>query len=229
MAIKDKNIKLQIWDTAGQERFRTITSAYYRGAGQRRLSILVSSTLTHKQMGLLLSTISPISNFVVSTRIKLTMMGRESFDHVETWMKEIHKFTDDNHVRVLVVGNKCDLEDKREIPTSLARRKFSRTDRKYGDFCSLYQLMPVSQFADNKPKEADYSADTRFLHLPPPFPLLFLSPPPSPPARVDVRLDTGPAASIKHRKTVKDSYKAGQSGLRSHELWQADLKDAMNE
>lgn len=25
-------IKLQIWDTAGQERFRTITSAYYRGA-----------------------------------------------------------------------------------------------------------------------------------------------------------------------------------------------------
>eukprot|EP01024_Parvocaulis_polyphysoides_P046252 TRINITY_DN43464_c0_g1_i1.p1 TRINITY_DN43464_c0_g1~~TRINITY_DN43464_c0_g1_i1.p1 ORF type:complete len:210 (-),score=36.41 TRINITY_DN43464_c0_g1_i1:293-922(-) len=27
-----KWIKLQIWDTAGQERFRTITSAYYRGA-----------------------------------------------------------------------------------------------------------------------------------------------------------------------------------------------------
>ena len=27
-----KAVKLQIWDTAGQERFRTITSAYYRGA-----------------------------------------------------------------------------------------------------------------------------------------------------------------------------------------------------
>nr|XP_047937252.1 ras-related protein Rab-8B [Anser cygnoides] len=27
-----KKIKLQIWDTAGQERFRTITTAYYRGA-----------------------------------------------------------------------------------------------------------------------------------------------------------------------------------------------------
>ena len=25
--------KLQVWDTAGQERFRTITAAYYRGAG----------------------------------------------------------------------------------------------------------------------------------------------------------------------------------------------------
>eukprot|EP00743_Colponemidia_sp_Colp-15_P000747 GILK01000826.1.p1 GENE.GILK01000826.1~~GILK01000826.1.p1 ORF type:complete len:205 (+),score=29.79 GILK01000826.1:166-780(+) len=30
--IEKKTIKLQIWDTAGQERFRTITSAYYRGA-----------------------------------------------------------------------------------------------------------------------------------------------------------------------------------------------------
>lgn len=30
--IEDKTVKLQIWDTAGQERFRTITSAYYRGA-----------------------------------------------------------------------------------------------------------------------------------------------------------------------------------------------------
>lgn len=30
--IGKKTIKLQIWDTAGQERFRTITSAYYRGA-----------------------------------------------------------------------------------------------------------------------------------------------------------------------------------------------------
>jgi len=28
----NKKIKLQIWDTAGQERFRTITTAYYRGA-----------------------------------------------------------------------------------------------------------------------------------------------------------------------------------------------------
>ncbi len=30
--LESKRVKLQIWDTAGQERFRTITSAYYRGA-----------------------------------------------------------------------------------------------------------------------------------------------------------------------------------------------------
>jgi len=30
--VDKRTVKLQIWDTAGQERFRTITSAYYRGA-----------------------------------------------------------------------------------------------------------------------------------------------------------------------------------------------------
>lgn len=30
--IDNKTIKCQIWDTAGQERFRSVTSAYYRGA-----------------------------------------------------------------------------------------------------------------------------------------------------------------------------------------------------
>ena len=32
MKVEKNTVKLQIWDTAGQERFRTITSAYYRGA-----------------------------------------------------------------------------------------------------------------------------------------------------------------------------------------------------
>mmetsp|Transcript_42841 Transcript_42841/g.108162 ORF Transcript_42841/g.108162 Transcript_42841/m.108162 type:complete len:205 (+) Transcript_42841:201-815(+) len=30
--LNGQSVKLQIWDTAGQERFRTITTAYYRGA-----------------------------------------------------------------------------------------------------------------------------------------------------------------------------------------------------
>lgn len=30
--LDNKLIKAQIWDTAGQERYRSVTSAYYRGA-----------------------------------------------------------------------------------------------------------------------------------------------------------------------------------------------------
>ena len=43
--INNKIIKLQIWDTTGQERFKTITSAYYRGA----MGIIYVYDITNQQ------------------------------------------------------------------------------------------------------------------------------------------------------------------------------------
>ncbi|CAJ2660828.1 unnamed protein product [Trifolium pratense] len=51
-----KQIKLQIWDTAGQEKFRTITTAYYRGA----MGVLLVYDVTDE------SSFNNISNWISS-------------------------------------------------------------------------------------------------------------------------------------------------------------------
>ncbi|RVE62080.1 hypothetical protein OJAV_G00177280 [Oryzias javanicus] len=77
-----KKIKLQIWDTAGQERFRTITTAYYRGA-----------------MGIML--VYDITN-------------EKSFDNIKNWIRNIEEHASSD-VEKMVLGNKCDINDKRQV------------------------------------------------------------------------------------------------------------------
>uniref|UniRef100_A0A7M4E2C1 Ras-related protein Rab-3 n=1 Tax=Crocodylus porosus TaxID=8502 RepID=A0A7M4E2C1_CROPO len=79
----DKRVKLQIWDTAGQERYRTITTAYYRGA-----------------MGFILM---------------YDITNEDSFNAVQDWATQIKTYSWDN-AQVILVGNKCDMEDERIVP-----------------------------------------------------------------------------------------------------------------
>jgi Ras-related protein Rab-8A len=78
-----KKIKLQIWDTAGQERFRTITTAYYRGA-----------------MGILLV---------------YDVTDQKSFDNIRVWIRNIQDHASEG-VNKILIGNKCDMDDKRVVP-----------------------------------------------------------------------------------------------------------------
>ncbi|KAG7473595.1 hypothetical protein MATL_G00097540 [Megalops atlanticus] len=85
----NKRVKLQIWDTAGQERYRTITTAYYRGA-----------------MGFLLM---------------YDITNQDSFSAAQDWATQIKTYSWDN-AQVILVGNKCDLEDDRVVPTEDSQR-----------------------------------------------------------------------------------------------------------
>jgi len=83
--LEGKRIKLQIWDTAGQERFRTITTAYYRGA-----------------MGILLV---------------YDVTDDKSFANIRNWIRNIEQHASEN-VNKILIGNKCDLVDKKMIDTA---------------------------------------------------------------------------------------------------------------
>lgn len=88
--VNDSIIKVQIWDTAGQERYKSITTAYYKGAK---------------------------GAFVVYDISK-----KESFSNVDKWIGEL-KTHGDAEVCVVLVGNKCDLEDQRQVTTEEAAKK----------------------------------------------------------------------------------------------------------
>jgi len=82
LKIKNKNLKIQIWDTAGQERYRSITSAYYKGAK----GALIVYDITRKN----------------------------TFENIDKWISDI-KSNGDENVCIIIIGNKSDLEDKREV------------------------------------------------------------------------------------------------------------------
>ncbi|RYP35611.1 hypothetical protein DL767_003723 [Monosporascus sp. MG133] len=101
-----KRVKLQIWDTAGQERFRTITTAYYRGA-----------------MGILL---------VYDVTDQRSFDSKASLDHpflpplafcpavcpvdIRTWFANVEQHATEG-VNKILIGNKCDWEEKRVVST----------------------------------------------------------------------------------------------------------------
>ena len=80
--IKNKKIKIQIWDTAGQERYRSITSAYYKGAKGAFIVYDITRKLT--------------------------------FDNIDKWVTDL-KTNGDKNISIILIGNKSDLEDKREV------------------------------------------------------------------------------------------------------------------
>jgi Ras-related protein Rab-1A len=95
--LDQKSIKLQIWDTAGQERFRTITNTYYKS----NYSLIVDAN---------------------AVLMVYDVTSLESFQDIEKyWLNEVESYADPG-TQLVLVGNKCDLEDKRAVPIETAKQ-----------------------------------------------------------------------------------------------------------
>eukprot|EP00457_Paulinella_chromatophora_P011979 gb/GEZN01012149.1/.p1 GENE.gb/GEZN01012149.1/~~gb/GEZN01012149.1/.p1 ORF type:complete len:205 (-),score=39.94 gb/GEZN01012149.1/:468-1082(-) len=93
VTIDDKLVTLQIWDTAGQERFQSLGVAFYRGADS---CVLVYDITDCK-----------------------------SFEALESWMDEFLVHAAPRNAEsfpFVVLGNKCDLEDRRQVQKSKAEQ-----------------------------------------------------------------------------------------------------------
>lgn len=105
------------WDTAGQERFRTITSSYYRGAHG---IIIVRLRAGPRRAA---ARRRPLAASHPAARPSLQVYDitdRESFDNVKQWLNEIDRYACEN-VNKLLVGNKSDLDSKRQVDTEEAK------------------------------------------------------------------------------------------------------------
>jgi Ras-related protein Rab-8A len=105
-------VKLQIWDTAGQERFRTITTAYYRGA----MGILLVYDVTDERS---FNSMSPTPRGASKNTHMYVHNTRYSTNRpldIRTWFSNVEQHATEG-VNKILIGNKCDWEEKRAVST----------------------------------------------------------------------------------------------------------------
>ncbi|KAG7225773.1 hypothetical protein INR49_014424 [Caranx melampygus] len=120
MYLEDRTIRLQLWDTAGQERFRSLIPSYIRDsaaavvvrlqlwdtAGQERFRSLIPSYIRDSTIAVVVYDITNLN----------------SFQQTSKWIDDV-RTERGSDVIIMLVGNKTDLADKRQVSVEAAERK----------------------------------------------------------------------------------------------------------
>ena len=99
--INNKTTRIKIWDTAGQERFNSLTQGFFKNVQGVILAYDVTKT--------------------------------ESFDNLKNWISSIKTNMQSQKINmpVVIMGNKIDLTDDREIKTEDAEKFAEENQYKY--------------------------------------------------------------------------------------------------
>ena len=99
--LNNKTIHIKIWDTAGQERYKALTQGFFRNAQGVMIVYDVTNT--------------------------------ESFDNLKYWISSIQKNIESNKISipVILLGNKIDVGDEREIKNEDAEKFAEENKYKY--------------------------------------------------------------------------------------------------
>ncbi|CAB1352690.1 unnamed protein product [Coregonus sp. 'balchen'] len=110
-------IRLQLWDTAGQERFRSLIPSYIRDSaaavvvydittGQERFRSLIPSYIRDSTVAVVVYDITNVNSFQQTTK----------------WIDDV-RTERGSDVIIMLVGNKTDLADKRQVAIEEGERK----------------------------------------------------------------------------------------------------------
>jgi len=138
-----KKVKLQVWDTAGQERFQTIATGGLTKAYYRGASGVV---------------------------LIYDITDERSFNNVSRWIRSIDQNADDVVDKILV-GNKLDLEDRREVSTAKGEKLAKQFNMKFFEASAKSDINVTESFlelsrqimarvSDKKPLVAVCQSDT---------------------------------------------------------------------
>ncbi|CAL5391923.1 unnamed protein product [Camellia sinensis] len=130
MDIGGKEVKAQIWDTAGQERFRAVTSAYYRGAVGALIVYDITRRTTFDSVGRWLDELKSNRSGMDAKELFSVAVAKATFAFAieQIWLAPIERGTkwavvmsefapahSDTTVARMLVGNKCDLDNIRDV------------------------------------------------------------------------------------------------------------------
>jgi Ras-related protein Rab-6A len=170
MYLEDRTVRLQLWDTAGQERFRSLIPSYIRDSSVAVVVYDISS-MWNPQFG---------SELLAYLRWQ---SDAKSFQNTRKWVDDV-RGERGNDVIIVLVGNKTDLNEKREVTTQQGEEEakkhnlmFIETSAKVGHnvknlFRRIAQALPGMEGAEgaaaagNQSKSCTWDMKTHILTIP---------------------------------------------------------------
>lgn len=111
MYLEDRTVRLQLWDTAGQERFRSLIPSYIRDS---TVAVVVYD-ITSKFF-------VDFGHRLDSSMSLYIFIDANSFHQTSKWIDDV-RTERGSDVIIMLVGNKTDLSDKRQVSTEEGERK----------------------------------------------------------------------------------------------------------
>lgn len=164
-------MRLQLWDTAGQERFRSLIPSYIRDSS---VAVVVYDISSMCVPGLTPPPSNPLASNRGYARIVLTLVSftdAKSFQNTKKWIDDV-RAERGNDVIIVLVGNKTDLNDKREVTTQQGEEEakknnlmFVETSAKLGHnvknlFKRIAQALPGMEGSDAAAQASNQSECT---------------------------------------------------------------------